>query len=490
MMCATCARTIEDAVLSIDGVFSATVNLATEKVFVRFDPDMTDVDAIKVAIVNAGYNVLESGSVDTELKEMQKEEKERADILIFSISLSAVLIFIMVSFDYFGLGAILGIASLEGLILFIIATPIQFIAGGQFYTGTYHSITNGRANMDALIAIGSTAAYLYSTIVVFFPSYFPFHQTFFDTSAMIITLILLGKFLESKAKGRTSEAIKKLMGLQVSTAHVIRDGDEIEVSIGSLLVDDIFIVRPGERIPSDGVVMDGASAVDESMISGESAPIEKSAGSRLLGGSVNKNGVLRAKATKVGKDTVLAQIIRLVEDAQASKAPIQRIADKVSSWFVPMVISIATASFLIWYLFAFSALGVSGDVLAFSISIFIAVLVISCPCALGLATPTAIMVGSGKGAENGILFKTGEALETAGKVKVVILDKTGTLTEGKPEVTDIIHRTISDKELLRIAAAVERYSEHPLGQAVVRKARTDELIFLRLLILRTSLGRV
>lgn len=376
----------------------------------------------------------------------------------------------MLAFDLFGLGATLGITGSEGLVLFVLATPVQFIAGHQFYVGTYKAIRNGRANMDMLIAIGSSAAYFYGAAVVFFPELITTHDTYFDTSSLIISLILLGKYLESKAKRTTSLAVRGLLELQPRTARAIKDGKEVEVPIEDLDVGDIIIVRPGEKVPTDGTVIDGYSAIDESMITGESIPNEKHTGSSVIGGSINKNGVLKIRATKVGKDTALSQIIKLVEDAQASKAPIQRYADRVSSWFVPAVMTIASISFLVWYLYAYSALGIGDQSFIFSLTVFIAVLVISCPCALGLATPTAIMVGTGKGAENGILIKSGEALEVAGRIDTMVLDKTGTLTKGDPEVTTIISYDTAEGEVLRVAAIAEKGSEHPLGQAIVKKA--------------------
>lgn len=471
MSCASCAQIIEESLMAQDGAYSANVNLATERANIRYNPESVTLPALKAAIVKAGYEVLETETVDTEMAAREKERNRQFALLVFSLSLSIPIMVLMLAFDLFGLGATLGIQEWQGLLLFALATPVQFIAGSQFYSGTYKALRSRRANMDTLIAIGSSAAYLYSTAVVFFPGAIPFgHHLYFDTSAMIISLILFGKYLEAKAKGRTSEAIRKLIGLQARTARVVRDGQEVEVPVEEVVVDDIFVVRPGEKIATDGAVIDGVSAVDESMITGESIPVEKSSGSEVIGGSINKNGSLRVRATKVGKDTALSQIIRLVEDAQASKAPIQRYADTVSAWFVPAVILIAIASFSVWYFFAFDALGVVGDDFIFSLSVFIAVLVISCPCALGLATPTAIMVGSGKGAENGILIKSGGALETAGKVQTIVFDKTGTLTQGKPEVTDLRPSGVSEGDLLLYAAAAETGSEHPLGEAIVRRA--------------------
>lgn len=477
MVCASCASVIEESLMALDGVFSATVNLATEKATVRYNREQVTVEALKAAIVDAGYEVLEAQTLDTEMAEREKEQRRQLVLLIFSLSLSIPIMVLMIGFDYFGWADALGIMGYEGYLLFAMATPVQFIAGYQFYMGTYYALKNRRANMDTLIAMGSSAAYFYSVVVVFLPGLIPLHQhTYFDTSAMIISLILFGKYLEAKAKGRTSQAIRKLIGLQARTARVVRDGKEVEVPVELLKVDDVFVVRPGEKVATDGMVEEGSSAVDESMITGESIPVDKAAGSAVVGGSINKNGVLRVRATRVGKDTALAQIIRLVEDAQSSKAPIQRYADNVSAWFVPVVIGLATIAFLIWYLYAYGELVGGGDEFVFSLVIFISVLVISCPCALGLATPTAIMVGSGKGAENGILFKSAEALETTGKVQMVVLDKTGTITKGEPEVTDIVVLSGAEAEVLRTAAAAERGSEHPLAEAIVRRAEHDGIV--------------
>ncbi|HOK28291.1 MAG TPA: copper-translocating P-type ATPase, partial [Methanomassiliicoccaceae archaeon] len=401
----------------------------------------------------------------------ERERRRQLGLLAFSLSLSIPTMVLMLGFDFLDLGASLGISEWQNLLLFALATPVQFIAGYQFYIGTYKALRNRRANMDTLIAIGSSAAYIYSVMVTFMPGLFGLgHHTYYDTSAMIISLILFGKYLEAKAKGRTSEAIRKLVDLQARTARVVKNGEEVEVPVEDVVVGDIFVVRPGEKIATDGVVIEGESAVDESMLTGESIPVDKTAGATVIGGSINRNGQLKVRADKVGKDTALSQIIRLVEDAQASKAPIQRYADSVSAWFVPAVIIIALSSFLIWSFFLFDALAVEGERFVFSLIIFISVLVISCPCALGLATPTAIMVGSGKGAENGILIKSGGALETAGKVDTIVFDKTGTLTRGEPEVTDVVTDGMDEEELLLLAASAEKGSEHPLGEAIVRRA--------------------
>ncbi|MFZ2095468.1 MAG: copper-translocating P-type ATPase, partial [Anaerolineales bacterium] len=355
----------------------------------------------------------------------------------------------------------------------LLATPVQFYVGWQYYVGAFKSLRNRSANMDVLISMGSSVAYVYSLIVTL--GLFPGH-VYFETSAVIITLIKLGKYLEARAKGRTSDAIKKLMGLRVKTAHVMREGVEMDVSTDEVQIGDIVLVRPGEKIPVDGVVIEGRSSVDESMLTGESMPVEKKAGESVIGATLNKLGFLQFEATKVGKETALSQIIRLVEEAQGSKAPIQKLADNVSEIFVPAVISIAVITFLIWYFLIPLPANSEVNLLTRALINMVAVLVIACPCAMGLATPTAVMVGTGKGAENGILLRSGEALERAGKVNVVVFDKTGTITKGQPAVTDIIvlgeQENKQDREnyLLRLAASVEKASEHPLGEAIVAEA--------------------
>ena len=352
----------------------------------------------------------------------------------------------------------------NNLIMFLLATPVQFIVGWTFYVGTYKGLRNKTANMDTLIAMGTSTAWIYSTAVTFAPNFFPGAGVFFDTATMIMSFILLGKLLDAIAKGRTSEAIRKIMGLQAKVARIVRDGAELEVPIEEVQVGDVVVVRPGEKIPVDGVVIEGYSGVDEKVITGESMPVEKRVGDQVVGATMNKTGMLKFRAAKVGKDTVLAQIIRLVEDALTSKAPVQRLADVASGYFVPVIILTATLSALAWYFLA-------GESFIFALTVFIAVVVVACPCALGLATPTAIMVGVGKGAENGILIKSGEALEATQKLQTVVFDKTGTLTKGEPEVTDI-HPTaqFTEAQLLQYAAVAEKNSEHPLGASIVKRA--------------------
>jgi len=373
----------------------------------------------------------------------------------------------------------IGHAAWANWIMWALATPVQFYVGRQYYAGAYKALRNKSANMDVLIVMGSSAAYFYSVLVLF--GLFDGH-VYFETSAVIITLIKLGKYLEARAKGRTSEAIKKLMGLQAKMARVIRDDQELEVPVDQVLVSDFVLVRPGEKIPVDGVVVEGRSAVDESMLTGESLPVEKGPGDPVIGATLNKLGMLKFEATKIGKETTLAQIIRLVEEAQGSKAPIQKLADRVSAIFVPVVIAIATLTFLAWYFVVPSIFGAGTSDFTRALINAVAVLVIACPCAMGLATPTAVMVGTGRGAEMGVLFKSSEALERAGSITTVVLDKTGTITRGQPSVTDIIlGNTLGDQddietEILRLAASVEKGSEHPLGEAIVAEAGERSLV--------------
>ena len=353
------------------------------------------------------------------------------------------------------------------VLFFLLATPVQFVAGWRFYRGTWDAVRNRSANMDVLIAIGTTAAWGYSTVVTFLPylgARLADLSTYYDTAAVIIGLILLGKYFEEIAKGRAGDAIRKLMDLAPRTARVLRDGREEEVPVELVQVDDLVVVRPGERVPVDGTIVEGFSALDESMITGESIPVEKEVGDTAIGATINRTGLLRVRATRVGADTTLNQIIKLVEDAQVSRAPIQRLADRVAAYFVPSVVAIATFSFLVWYVLV-------GESVPFSLSVFIAVLIIACPCALGIATPAAIMVGTGKGAENGLLIKGGEYLEKAHRLTTVVFDKTGTLTRGKPSVTDVVpFSAFPEKEVLRLAGSAEKGSEHPLGEAIVREA--------------------
>ncbi len=468
MHCASCVQNIEKALLRTRGVTKAAVNLATEKARVEYIPSETSLKEIKEVIEQAGYRVLEVPPEEepADVERIVREKEYKKLKLKFFIGLAlGILIFLGSSPRWFPwVPDFLN----NFFVLWALATPVQFWMGWQFYRGAWNSLRHRNADMNTLIAVGTSAAYLYSVAATIFPSFFKaggvMPEVYFDTSAAIIVLILLGRLLEARAKGQTSEAIKKLAGLQPKTAKVIRDSSEIDIPVEEVLVGDEIVVRPGEKIPVDGVVISGRSAVDESMISGESMPAKKEPGDEVIGATINRTGSFRFKATKVGKDTALAQIIKLVQDAQGSKAPIQRLADTIAGYFVPIVISIAVVTFIIWFSFGPS------PALTLALLNFVAVLIIACPCALGLATPTAVMVGTGKGAESGILIKGGESLETAHKLETIVLDKTGTLTKGEPEVTDLFALgSFGQEEVLVFAASAEKSSEHPLGEAVVKK---------------------
>ena len=459
MTCVNCAQTIEKALRDVDGVISASVNFAAEKAIVRYNPEVVTLAALKKAVSDAGYQALFTSELaqDTEREAREHELRRLKLLLIFSFSL-AIPTFILSMVTPLGDRA-------NNLVLLALATPVQFFVGWQFYVGTYKAFRNRRSNMDTLIALGTSAAYIYSLLVIISSETFGKH-VYFDTAALIISIILLGRYLEARAKGRTSEAIRKLIGLQAKTARILVAGREVEVPVEEVAVGDIVVVRPGEKMPVDGIVTEGTSAVDESMLTGEPMPVDKKEGDSVVGATINKNGFLKFQATKVGKDTVLAQIIRLVERTQGSKAPIQRLADSVAGVFVPVVIGIAVLTFLVWYF-------IGGESFTFALTAFISVLVIACPCALGLATPTAIMVGTGKGAQNGILIKSAEALELAHRAKVIVFDKTGTLTTGKPVVTDTVAvNGFAQSEVLRLAAVAEKGSEHPLGEAIVDASKS------------------
>jgi len=474
IVCASCVQKIEKALLELRGVVKAAVNLATGRARVEYLPAETPISEIKRTIENTGYKVLEvPAEVKTEDVERivrQKEYRKLKLRFVSGIVLAVVIFFGSMPHWFPWMPHFLS----DFYVLWALATPVQFLVGWPFLRGAWKSFRHRTADMNTLVAVGTLSAYFYSAAATFFPGFFRragvAPAVYFDTSAFIIALILFGRLLEARAKGQTSEAIRKLAGLQPRTARVVREGEEVDVPIDDVQVGDLIVVRPGERIPVDGVVEDGRSAVDESMISGESMPVTKTPGSEIVGGTLNKSGSFRFRATKVGKDTVLAQIIRLVQEAQGSKAPIQRLADVIAGYFVPVVISIAVATFVVWFDFG------PAPPLTFALLNFVAVLIIACPCALGLATPTAVMVGTGKGAENGILIKGGESLETVHRVDTVVFDKTGTLTKGEPEVTDLITRPpFTEVELLRLAAAAEKRSEHPLGEAVLKKARERSL---------------
>ena len=480
------ARRLEKALTNLEGVLEAQVNFTTEKARVRYVPTIITQAELRRAVASAGFEAVELGgeAEDAEAKAREHEISEQRRLLIIGLIFTIPLFLLSMGKDLGLLPSFFYVdTAMDGMreaqpwfswLMLVLAIPVQFYVGWQYYVGAFKALRNKSANMDVLIVMGSSAAFFYSLPITF--GWLPGH-VYYETAAVIITLIKLGKFLEARAKGRTSEAIKKLMGLRAKTARVVRDGLEVEVAVDDVRVGDVVLVKPGETIPVDGVVIEGRSAVDESMLTGESMPVEKKPGEPVIGATLNKLGLMKFEATKVGKETALAQIIKLVEDAQGSKAPIQKLADQVSAIFVPIVIGIAALTFAGWYFFG-PALPVNADVDNFTRALIymVAVLVIACPCAMGLATPTAVMVGTGKGAEAGILFRSSEALERAGKINVVVLDKTGTITKGQPAVTNIItSEGVKDNELLRLAASVEKGSEHPLGEAIWAEATTRGL---------------
>ncbi|MCH8892070.1 MAG: copper-translocating P-type ATPase [Chloroflexi bacterium] len=479
MTCATCVGHVEKALRKVPGVSQANVNLVVERATVEFVPGIAQLSDLQAAVEGAGYRVEgfnDSGDQERELERLSKvkEIRELRSRLLFA-GTGAILLFLG-TFDAFPWVSNFMGQGYYPFMLWALATPVQFWAGSNFYTSGLGALRHGTANMHTLIAMGTTVAYVYSVAVVLLDAFSPGvladngieAKVYFDTAAIIIALILLGRFLEAGARGRTSEAIRRLIGLRPTSARVVRDGEEVDIPVDQVILGDIVLVRPGERIPVDGLVTEGYSAVDESMLTGESMPVEKSPGQKLYGATINSNGALYFEATQVGSETVLAQIIRLVEEAQGSKAPIQRLADQVASYFVPAVIIASLAAFLFWMLLG------PAPALTFSTLVLVSVLIIACPCALGLATPTAIIVGTGRGAEQGVLIKQAQALEIAHKVDTVVLDKTGTLTTGKPVVTDLVVSEASgasEQELLVLAASAERGSEHPLGEAIVKEAQ-------------------
>ncbi len=462
MTCAACANRIEKGLNKMEGV-RATVNLALETARVEYEPErVSPADMIK-KVEQLGYKAKLKTEAKTGEDYRQKEIRRQKRTLLVSAILTFPLLWAMVGHFSFTSWIWSPDIFMEPWFQFALATPVQFIIGARFYTGAYKALRNGSANMDVLVALGTSAAYFYSLYLTIWQAS---SALYYETSAVLITLILLGKLFEALAKGRSSEAIKSLMGLQAKKARVIRDGREIDVPAEDVARGDIFLVKPGEKIPVDGIVLEGVSAVDESMLTGESIPVEKRAEDPVIGATLNKNGVLKVKATKVGKETALSQIIKVVEEAQGSKAPIQRVADAISGIFVPIVVGIAVATFLIWYF------GADPGNLASALEKAIAVLVIACPCALGLATPTSIMAGSGRAAELGILFKGGEHLENTHRVDTVVVDKTGTVTKGKPELTDVrAEKDFDETQLLTLVGAAERNSEHPLAEAIVAGVR-------------------
>lgn len=464
MTCAACSARIEKVLNKKEGIAAANVNLATEHATVEYNPlHVTTADIIQtIEKLGYGAHVREDDQQAADYREQAIEKQQRK--FIISAILSLPLLWTMVG--HFSFTSFLYVPDflMNPWVQFLLATPVQFIIGRHFYVSAYKALRNKSANMDVLVVMGTSAAYFYSVYQAIISTGHGHHaDLYFETSAVLITLILLGKLFEAKAKGRSSEAIKKLMGLQAKNATVLRDGQEISISLEQVIIGDTVLVKPGEKIPVDGEVIEGDTVVDESMLTGESMPVDKKTGDLVYGSTINKNGFIRMQATKVGRDTALARIIKAVEDAQGSKAPIQRLADKISGIFVPIVIGIAILTFIVWFTFI-----TPGD-FASSLEVLIAVLVIACPCALGLATPTSIMAGSGRAAELGILFKGGEHLESTHHIDTVVLDKTGTVTNGKPVLTDvIIAEGIDEHEFLLIVGSAEKQSEHPLAEAIVQ----------------------
>jgi len=466
MTCASCVGRVEQALSGVPGVISVNVNLASEKATVEYI-EGTELADLRRAVKEAGYELsAEAETLEDVTTASRREIKNIRNRFIVAAILAAAIMALMWTPSFAG----------KPYLLWALATPVQFWAGWRFYKGAWGALRHLTADMNTLIAVGTSAAYFYSVVAVISPGLFAAGgavHLYFDTSAMIVTLILLGRFLESRAKGQTSAAIKKLIGLQPKTALIIRDGKEIEIPIEDVQLGDLILVRPGQRVPVDGTIREGYSSIDESMITGESLPVEKTVGDEVIGATINKTGSFRFKATKVGRDTTLARIIRLVEEAQGSKAPVQRLADVIAGYFVPIVIGIAIITFIIWYFIG------PTPALTYALLNFVAVLIIACPCALGLATPTAIMVGTGRGAEHGILIKSAGALERSHQIDTVLLDKTGTLTRGEPKVTDILAiPNSSQEEVLQLAASAEHGSEHPLGEAIVKAAADKKLKLL------------
>ena len=461
MTCAACAARIEKGLQKLPGVYAANVNLATEKAVVEYNSSEVSVADMQSKVKQLGYEAhkMEDGQAadrEKDLREAEISNQKRRFLLSAVLSFPLLLAMIAHSFGVFH-----GFSSffMQPMVQLLLATPVQFIAGWPFYRGAYNALRNGSANMDVLVALGTSSAYFFSLANMFSGK----TDLYFESSAVLITLIILGKLLEARAKGQTSAAIKSLMGLQAKTARVVREGQEVDLPIEDVVVGDVIVVKPGEKIPVDGVIVEGNSTIDESMLTGESLPVDKKTGDTVVGATINKFGAFKFAATKIGRDTALAQIVRIVEEAQGSKAPIQRFADVVSGYFVPAVVAIAVITFCAWY-FIFDQGNFTRALINFT-----AVMVIACPCALGLATPTSIMVGTGKGAENGILIKGAEHLENAHKLTTIVLDKTGTITKGQPEVTNVIAMTgFNDNTVVQAAASVEKSSEHPLAQAIVK----------------------
>lgn len=483
MHCASCAKLIEKKLQKVSGVKEANVNFAAEKARILFNGPESKADDLIKAVISAGYkaSLASDTNPEEERKKKIKEIKDYRNKFLISLGLSLPMLYFML-LDFFNFLPFKAVISpYIGVISLLLTIPVQFIIGSGFYKGMWSSLKMKTFNMDSLIAIGTSTAFFYSlwqfldyairngTLIGLNGAKIP--ELYFETAAYLITFVVLGKWLETKAKGRTSDAIKKLMGLQPKTARILKGNESFDIPIEEVKKGDVVLVRPGEKIPVDGIILKGRSSVDESMLTGESIPVEKNAGDKVIGATINKHGSFEFKATNVGNETALAQIIRLIEEAQGSKAPIQALADKISARFVPTVLALAVFTFVVWYFFL-------GAGLSFALMAFTSVIVIACPCALGLATPTAIMVGTGKGAEYGVLIKGGEPLESACKIKAVVFDKTGTLTKGQPEVTDIVGVGLSDEdEILGIAASLEKLSEHPLAESIVKYAEEEKVSF-------------
>ncbi|MDK7669545.1 heavy metal translocating P-type ATPase [Cytobacillus oceanisediminis] len=466
MTCAACSGRIEKGLNKLPGVKQAVVNLALETGTVEYNPEQISIQDMIKKVENLGYQAKVKMDKDQDIEGYREKEIEKQKgKFIFSLILSIPLFWSMVGHFEFTSFIYVPDMFMNPWVQLALAAPIQFFIGKQFYVGAYKALKNKSANMDVLVALGTSAAFFYSLYqsILSIGSNAHMVELYYETSAILITLIILGKLFEARAKGRSSEAIKKLMGLQAKTATVLREGEEIEISLEEVIAGEIIYVKPGEKVPVDGEIIEGQSALDESMLTGESVPVDKTAGDTVIGSTINKNGFLKIKATQVGKDTALSQIIKVVEEAQGSKAPIQRMADRISGIFVPIVVAIAVVTFLVWYIW------VSPGNFAEALEKLIAVLVIACPCALGLATPTSIMAGSGRAAEYGVLFKGGEHLELTHEITAVVLDKTGTVTHGKPVLTDvIIEHNVEEKTFLQLVGSAEKQSEHPLAEAIVK----------------------
>jgi Cu+-exporting ATPase len=486
MTCASCVSRVEKKLRSLEGVTDAQVNLANERATVEYLESHLGMKDFQNALEQIGYHVPQTEIENLSNRDLEQERhRQETRLLTLKLAVSGfAALLIMVG----GMRNMLGFLpawqpATYHFIFFLLATPVQFWGGGQFYKGTWIGLKHGYADMNTLIAVGTTVAYAYSVFATFFPSalktFGPEVLVYYDTSAMITALVLMGRLLEARAKGRASDSIKKLIGLQSKTARVEREGRELDIPVEQVVQDDILLVRPGEKVPVDGVLVEWPTTIDESVITGESMPVEKQVGDSVIGASINKTGYFKMRATRLGKDSVLAHIIRMVEEAQGSKAPVQRLADQVAGIFVPTVIGLASLAFIIWWVWGASLTTLPTDSFLFAMMIFISVMIIACPCALGLATPTAIMVGTGRGAELGVLIKGGEILEQVQKVDTVVFDKTGTLTLGQPEVADIAiapDQDMNDIELLALAAALEKGSEHPLGEAVVAAANKRDMV--------------